>query len=103
MGKIIDIDDLKFTNQEIISCNGNYKQFTKMLLEKIENAPDKRSTPIIHCKNCKYYKLEKMYIIQGIPCFGYEVCTRWGVEGCHTAPNGYCFLAERKEEKNETD
>ena len=50
---------------------------------------------IIRCKNCKHFYFDKPYVIQGIPVLGHEVCDAWG-DGCKTAQDGYCFMAERK-------
>lgn len=55
---------------------------------------------IIRCKDCKYFEYDHPYIIQGIPVLGHEVCNAWG-GGCKTDENGYCFMAERREEKEE--
>ena len=52
---------------------------------------------IIRCKDCKYFDYDHMYIIQGFPILGHEVCTEWG-GGCKTSEDGYCFLAERRKE-----
>ena len=52
---------------------------------------------IIRCKDCKHFEYDHPYIIQGIPILGHEVCNAWG-DGCKTDENGYCFMAERKEE-----
>lgn len=55
---------------------------------------------IIRCKDCKYFEYDHPYIIQGIPVLGHEVCNAWG-GGCKTDENGYCFMAERRAEKEE--
>lgn len=52
---------------------------------------------VIRCKDCKYFEYDHPYIIQGVPVLGHEVCTAWG-DGCKTSEDGYCFLAERREE-----
>ena len=53
---------------------------------------------IIHCKDCKFFEYDHLYVINDIPVFGHELCNRWG-EGCKTSENGWCFLAERKEDE----
>lgn len=54
---------------------------------------------LTRCKDCKYFELD--YIDKGamsIPLImAHEICTRWG-NGCKTSSDGYCFMAERKEE-----
>ena len=54
-------------------------------------------TEIIRCKDCKYFEYDHPYIFQGIPVLGHEVCNAWG-DGCKTDENGYCFMAERRED-----
>lgn len=55
---------------------------------------------IIRCKDCIHFEYDHAYIIQGIPVLGHEVCNAWG-DGCKTDENGYCFMAERRAEKEE--
>lgn len=54
---------------------------------------------LIRCKECKYFELD--YVdreAMGIPLImAHEICMRWG-DGCKTSPDGYCFMAESKEE-----
>lgn len=50
---------------------------------------------IIRCKDCKHFEYDHLYIIQGIPVLGHEVCNAWG-DGCKTDETGYCFMAERR-------
>lgn len=53
---------------------------------------------LITCKNCKYFELDHFDNLNGIPFItSHEVCTKWG-RGCKTSKDGYCFMAERKEE-----
>ena len=51
---------------------------------------------IVRCKDCKHFEYDHPYIIQGIPVLGHEVCNAWG-DGCKTDENGWCFLAERRD------
>lgn len=53
---------------------------------------------IIHCKDCKFFEYDHLYVINGIPAFGHELCSRWG-QGCKTSENGWCFLAEKKDDE----
>lgn len=55
---------------------------------------------LIRCKDCRHFEYDHLYVVQGIPVLGHELCNAWG-EGCKTSENGYCFLAERK--TDETD
>ena len=61
---------------------------------KISDVPSAQPE-IIRCKDCKHFEYDHLYVIQGIPVLGNEVCNKWGY-GCKTNENGYCFLAERK-------
>lgn len=63
-------------------------------LMKIDALPTAQPE-IIHCKDCKFFEYDHLYVINGIPAFGHELCNRWG-QGCKTSENGWCFLAERK-------
>lgn len=53
--------------------------------------------PIIRCKDCKYFELDHFDIVEEVPLISHEICTKWG-KGCKTSQDGYCFMAERKEE-----
>lgn len=48
MGRLIDEDSLKFTNFEIIMCDGDYKQAFKLFCEKLDNAPTIDAEPVRH-------------------------------------------------------
>ncbi len=59
------------------------------------NCPLSAQPEIIRCKDCKHFHFDMPYVIQGIPVLGHEVCDAWG-DGCKTAQDGYCFMAERR-------
>ena len=69
------------------------------VLELLDDMPT-ALPEIIRCKDCKYFEYDHPYIIQGMPVLGHEVCNAWG-GGCKTDENGYCFMAERRAEKEE--
>lgn len=49
------------------------------------------------CKDCKYFEYDSVAKVHGVPLIvAHEICNRWG-EGCKTRENGWCFLAESKE------
>lgn len=56
------------------------EDWREQIIERLKNDPE----------------AEWPYIIQGIPLLGHECCNAWG-DGCKTDPDGYCFLAERRE------
>lgn len=52
----------------------------------------------IRCKDCKHFESNHIEKVNGIPLIvAHEICKRWG-DGCKTSENGWCFMAERKEE-----
>lgn len=54
---------------------------------------------LVLCKDCKYFEHDRTAKIDGIPLIvAHEICGRWG-EGCKTSEDGYCFLAEPREEQ----
>ena len=61
----------------------------------LEEIPPTDVTEVIRCKDCKHFEHDHAYLIQGIPVLGHEVCNAWG-DGCKTDENGYCFMAERR-------
>ena len=53
---------------------------------------------IIRCKDCKHFEYNHIENVNGIPLIvAHEICMRWG-DGAKTIENGYCFLAERKDD-----
>lgn len=53
---------------------------------------------IIRCEDCKHYETDHFENLNGIPLIvAHDICMRWG-DGCKTSSDGYCFMAERKEE-----
>ena len=54
---------------------------------------------IIRCKDCRFFEYDHPYIVQGVPVLGHLVCTKWG-DGCRTAEDGFCFMAERRTDEN---
>lgn len=49
---------------------------------------------VTRCKNCKYFEYDSVARVDGIPLIiAHEICTKWG-DGCKTNENGFCFLAE---------
>ena len=70
----------------------------KIFEEAIRDAKTVDAVPVIRCKDCKYYETDHFENFNGIPLIvAHEICMRWG-DGCNTSPDGYCFMAERKEE-----
>ena len=61
---------------------------------------------LTRCKDCKYFELNHVDMVsfpteagnaESIPIItAHEICTKWG-DGCKTFIDGYCFMAERKD------
>lgn len=55
------------------------------------------------CSDCKYFETDLVAKVDGVPLIvAHEMCTKWG-DGCKTRENGWCFLFEPKEGKNESE
>lgn len=64
----------------------------------VEHAPTVDAVPVIRCKDCKYFDLNHVENVSGIPLIvAHEICMLWG-GGCRTKSDGYCAFGERKEE-----
>lgn len=64
-----------------------------------------KGVKIIRCRNCKYYTVKDYWYDKSpIPILATSdcpTCTKWGSgSGCMTNPDGYCFLAERKDKND---
>ncbi len=55
MGRLIDEDSLKFTNFEIVMCEGDFRKAFKLLCEKLDNAPTVDAEPVRHGRWEKVY------------------------------------------------
>ena len=54
---------------------------------------------VVRCKECKFYETDHLETINRIPLIvAHEICTKWGL-GCKTAADGFCFLAERRDDE----
>ena len=54
---------------------------------------------LIHCKDCKYFGYKDWWADGNFPVLIADhcpTCTKWGT-GSKTDPDGFCYLAERKE------
>ena len=60
----------------------------------------------IRCRDCRFFQLDVWGNAGGFPLIvAHEMCSRWG-GGCKTSPDGFCFMAEARDEgheDNETD
>lgn len=97
--RLIDADLLKEQMESV--CMGIMAGTDSYIapLKTIDDAPTIEAVEVVRCKECKHFEYDHPYIIQGIPVLGHEVCNAWG-DGCKTDENGYCFMAERREDKH---
>ena len=55
---------------------------------------------IVMCKDCKDYEQKEHWAnFGGVPILATEMptCSKWADGDCATRPDGYCFLAERRD------
>lgn len=65
----------------------------KLILEEI-----KEIVPVVRCKDCKYFTLNFVENVDGVPLIvAHEICSFWG-DGCKTSQEGFCSFGERKNE-----
>lgn len=64
----------------------------------IADAPTADVVEVVRCKDCKFFETDHLEAVNGIPLIvAHEICTRWGL-GCKTSADGFCFLAERRDD-----
>ena len=107
MPRFIDADVLienfktvtkNFMADKYFSNAKDVESYIKLIRDIITEQPTANVVEVIRCKDCKHFEYDHPYIIQGIPILGHEVCNAWG-DGCKTDENGYCFMAERREDE----
>ena len=56
--------------------------------------------PLIRCKDCKHFEIKDHWAdFGGVPILATSdcpTCNKWA-DGCMTKPDGYCFMAERRD------
>ncbi len=74
---------------------------TIVLVDEHDDVIDSTGEEIIRCKDCKYFELDHFDMICDMPLItAHEICTKWG-GGCKTSKDGFCFMAERKNNDGE--
>ena len=54
---------------------------------------------LIRCKDCKHFVEDVWAVINGLPVIVcHEACYRWSKDGNKVGAEGFCCLAERREE-----
>lgn len=86
----------------IIPIGEDARDYDEMFIGVIRRQPE-----LVRCRDCRFFErdhFDSVYIptetgeAEKMPLItAHEICTKWG-DGCKTAEDGYCFLAERKEE-----
>ena len=63
----------------------------------IDSIPAVDVVPVVRCKDCKYFELERWKMIDGtLTIIAHEVCAFWS-GGCKTSSDGYCSEGIKKE------
>ena len=83
----------------LIDSVNQVRYFRKIQAKRIIDAQlTVDAVPVVRCKDCKHFELNHWENVHGIPLIvAHEICTKWG-DGCKSSSDGYCFMAERKEE-----
>ncbi len=94
MSDLINRQDAIDTLDKIGSLDTNAdKIYARELFKALPSAQPE----IIQCKECKHFEYDHIENVNGIPLIvAHEICMRW-CEGVKTSENGYCFLAERRD------
>lgn len=64
------------------------------------NYPSQELVSVVRCKDCKYFTLNFVENVDGVPLIvAHEICSFWG-DGCKTSQEGFCSFGERREDGN---
>lgn len=67
--------------------------------ELLQLLPEKMQE-LIRCKDCKHFEIKDHWAdFGGVPILAASdcpTCNKWA-DGCKTKPDGYCFMAERRD------
>ena len=93
---------------DLISRNEVIKQITKACLgQSVVMVAEERAiynirkipSPLIHCKDCKHFVEDVWAVMNGLPVIVcHEACYRWSEDGNKVGAEGFCCLAERKDD-----
>ena len=62
-------------------------------------APEEDAVPVVRCNHCKHYAEDHWAVVDGLPIIVcHEVCYRFCKEGNKVKADGWCFLAEKRED-----
>ena len=66
--------------------------------EDVFDAPIIDAVEVVRCKDCKYFTLNFVENVDGVPLIvAHEICSFWG-DGCKTSQEGFCSFGERRDE-----
>lgn len=107
--RLIDADALRYEplqkgdrNYRTYNLDDAYEDGYSDAFVDIRNAPTVDAVEVVRCKDCKHYLRNKIYVVDGMPLMGNQVCEKWG-DGCRTDENGFCFMGERREANGNSD
>ena len=90
---------IKIEKDKLIQCLQQDKQ---RYTEAYHRGYAARENDIVRCKNCKHFAIKDYWVDAPLPVLVADkvpTCTKWG-RGCKTEPDGYCFMAERKDNED---
>ena len=95
MTRLIDADALEEHANDMIryALYPVSKEYGRVLLRTVKNAPTIDAVPVIRCKDCKYWSAE----IEQTAVPNMHKCTWWRNIG--TFPTDFCSRAERRGEE----
>lgn len=81
--------------------HGGDEEFDECRRESIDMAIKALRQPqIVRCKDCKHFGIKDYWMdYGGVPILAASdcpTCNKWA-DGCKTKPDGYCFMAERRD------
>lgn len=80
-----------------MACDGcSLDDYRDLMVESVKALPGQ--VDLVRCRECKYFETDHFENASGVPLIlAHNICKRWG-DGCKTNQNGYCFMAERRDD-----
>ena len=95
--RLIDADEYKRNNSEILDCDIEHPKYQDTIRELIDDAPTIDAVPVVRCKGCKWHDNERGFCHNPVFGDGYA-----NYIPPITSDTGYCSYGERKDgDKNE--
>lgn len=86
---------MKYYKEHTTEESGEHYAYT-VALREIRNAPAADVAPVVHCKDCKYYRVSTMLAPNKF-CFRLKHPVEDRPIGYNFAPDDFCSYGERKE------